>query len=176
MAFYYSNKRLGWDFDLENIISQPSLVDRYLTDEEVTILTTDNLSYPQRIALLWRTIYRVANHFMEDTEYADRWTTCLHEEVCRAPQAQFDKITKTFGYENTESMTKYISKTTNSNNPVSAAANRTHQMRRDSSRLATYWKNEVSRKEVEQVRALTEPIARQYYSNESWEINIFSHE
>ena len=175
-AFYYSNKRLGWDFDLENITSQSSLVTRHLADEKAELLNADDLSYPQRIALLWRVIYRVANNFMEDTKYADRWIISRHEDICREPKRQFSKIAQAFGYEMTDRMNQYIDKTTSGNNPVSADANRAHQVRRDSSQLSTYWKTEVSQEEVEQIRPLTEPLSAQYYDDESWKIKAAPYE
>ena len=176
MAFYYSNKRLGWDFDLENITSQPSLVEHYLTDREVAMMKADDLSYPQRIALLWRVIYKVADCFRQDPEHAERWFICRrHEDICREPQKQFSKITRAFGYEKTDRMQQYIDEITNADNPVSADANRTHQVRRDSSRLATYWKTEVSQEEIEQIRPLTEPFSAQYYDDESWETKAVRH-
>jgi hypothetical protein len=180
MAFYYSNKRLNWDFDLSEIASQKSLVDSYLTDEDVDLLNTDNLPYTARIAILWRIIYRVAGHFeglhrARDGE-GQRWMTCRHEDVCRNPQEQFKKITQTFGLEKTEGMLRFIRSSSGSNNPTSAEDGQAHQLRRNASRLATYWKAKVTAEERDQVRELTSPIAARYYDEESWKIDTAFHD
>lgn len=169
MAFYYSNKRLKWDFDFSHIIRQKELVQDHLA-EEIAVIQSKELNYAQRIGMLWRIIYKVAAEFTDQESESGGWIVCLHEDICRFPHEQFKRIVNRFGYDMNSEMESYIDQTTSASNAVEARKNKIHEMHRDSSSLATYWRRKATTKEIEDVREMTESLASRYYDEASWKI------
>ena len=87
-AFYYSHKRLGWDFDLDNLREQPHLVNDHL-EQEAHLLEQTDWAYPERLAILWRCVNKVLKDFSDTFTEEDTWTLKCHEDFCRRPIQEF---------------------------------------------------------------------------------------
>jgi hypothetical protein len=167
MGFYYSNKRLGWDFDLNELRVQPELLDDHL-EEEISLLDRNDLSYPQRLAVLWRCINRVLHNYAKENDGVDTWACKRHEDLCLDPVSEFKSVFEKLQLEFTPSIAKFIRKSTGARNKTSAKNKETHRLQRNARKLAYYWKEKVSIEERDAVRTITEPIASHYYDDDSW--------
>jgi hypothetical protein len=167
MAFYYSNKRLGWDFDFSNLVSQPHLIDDHLHGEKDLLLEKD-LTYAERMGLLWRCIYKVVSKYNADNESSGGWVVCSHEDLCANPKFEFQRICGAFSLEFDTKITKFINSTTRDSNPTEAASSNAHVLSRNSQALSDYWRDKVGDTEISQVKAMVEDVAEIYYGEKSW--------
>jgi len=168
VAFYWSNKRLGWDFDLDNFREQPHLLEDHL-QEEVSMLQK-SWTYPERIALLWRCVNRVLCNFKGRLENEKTWVVKRHEDLCVQPIVEFNDIFDQLNISFSSLICDYIHKSTSRNNDTFAQYNETHQLQRDSGSLAYYWKQKVSGEERDNIRAIVEPVAERFYDDSTWRV------
>mgnify|MGYP006267262387 CR=1 FL=1 len=168
MAFYYSNKRLGWDFDLDHFLSQDHLLADHLV-EEVPLLERKDLSYAQRMALLWRCVYRVLTDFSHQFEREQSWIVKRHEDICTQPTKEFREIHERVGVPFGKRTEQFINEHMDASNAVQAGG-KTHELQRNSRSLVSYWRQQVTENEVAAVRAITGELASVYYDESTWAI------
>lgn len=168
VAFYYSNKRLGWDFDLNNLRKQTSLLEDHLQEE--ALLLEKDWTYPERLALLWRCINKVLHEFGANCDGEEMWLVKCHEDICINPIKEFNDIFYNLEINMSEHVINYVESSTSSGNTISAQGNDTHQLHRNSEKLAYYWKQRVSVEERDQIRSMTESVAARFYEDESWNL------
>ena len=171
MAFYYSNKRLGWDFDFGQLLAQKHLLEDHLRDE-VVLLQRDDLNYPQRMGLLWRCVYRVLTNFTQDVEAKQSWVVKRHEDICTQPEREFRDVFKRIGSCFDRDVEQFILKHMNTSNSVKAGG-KTHELQRNSRDLVDYWKKHVTADEMNAVRAITDELASFYYNESTWTAGKF---
>lgn len=139
MAFYYSNKRLGWDFDFGQLLVQEQLLDDHLSGE-VGLLHRDDLNYPQRMGLLWRCVYKVLTTFTQEAGEEQSWVLKRHEDICTQPRKEFRDVFRRIGSSFDGEVEQFISKHMNTSNSVKAGG-KTHKLQRNSSGLVDYWRS-----------------------------------
>lgn len=167
VAFYHSHKRLGWDFDLNNLREQPPLLDDYL-QQEASLLERTNWTYPERLAILWRCFNKVLGEFSDTFDGEATWTLKRHEDFCVRPMEEFGDFFRRPNMDFSSSVRQYIQESTSRSNATSAQSNKTHQLQRNSEAVAYYWKRKVSAGERDQIRSITEPVASQFYEDGQW--------
>jgi hypothetical protein len=168
MAFYYSNKRLGWDFDLDHFLSQDHLLADHLV-EEVPLLERKDLSYAQRIGLLWRCVYRALTNFSRELEREQNWVVKRHEDICTQPKKEFSEVFERIGVPFGGDVKQFIDEHMDTSNTVQAEG-KTHKLQRNSRNLVDYWKEHVSKNEITAVRTITGEIASLYYDESTWAV------
>lgn len=168
MAFYYSNKRLGWDFDLDHFLSQERLLADHLA-EEVPLLEREDLSYAQRIGLLWRCLYRVLTNFGRELEGEKGWIVKLHEDICTQPKKEFVEVFERIGVPFGRSVKQFIDEHMDTSNAVQAG-DKTHELQRNSRSLVSYWKKHVTEGEIAAIHAITGELASLYYDESTWTV------
>lgn len=169
LAFFYSNKRLGWDFNLSEFRDQETLVDHYLQDER-KLLEKDNLSYVQRLGLLWRCVYRTLHEFTNEREEYGNWITVRHEDLCLDPPEQFRRIFSTIEREITPEIDAFISDYSQTDNGRRTENAGHDRIKRNSRSLVDYWKKEVSPDEAHSMRDIVGEAAVPYYDEKSWNL------
>ncbi|MCS3626926.1 hypothetical protein GGP53_000755 [Salinibacter ruber] len=168
-AFYYSHKRLGWDFDLSNLREQPHLLNDHL-EQEAHLLEQTDWTYPERLAILWRCVNKVLKDFSDTFAEEDTWTLKRHEDICSRPIQEFGDVFRRLSLDFSLSVKQYIRESTSRRNPTSAQNKETHQLQRNSEEVAYYWKQEITPEERDQIRSITEPVSSHFYMGESWNI------
>jgi len=173
IAFYYSNRRLGWGFDFQHLLQQEALIDTHLHDE-VSLLEREDLSYAQQMGLLWRCVYIVLSAFEDERQNrvdGGAWIAQRHEDLCLTPEETFADMMERLNIPFTGTIRSIVRRKTRSQNSVHAHGNTAHQTERNSQRLAEYWKDRVDRTAVRQIRELTGEVASRYYNEASWEVD-----
>lgn|GEM_PF-3287045 len=158
-AFYYSNKRLGWDFNPNSFIEQNTLLEDYF-EEEVRYFKND-LEYSERLALLWRCIYKYFSIISEQFD-STHLLFVRHEDLCERPMATFDKIFNFLGLSKTKKITDYIVETTSDSNETETPGE-THNLKRDSNQLKNYWQGKISEREKNKMEPYLDTIYKKYY-------------
>lgn len=164
-AFYYSNKRLGWDFDMQHLFNQKELVEKYLYEEQKIFST--RMNYAERISLLWRCINKVLLSYNANSEIGKYWKLVTHEDICVKPQKVFNSIFNEFEIPYTSEIQGHISASTSKTNNTDVGGE-THILERNSKNLKDYWKGKISDSEISALKSITEDIASNYYDERSW--------
>jgi len=170
LAFFHSNRRLGWDFDLSELREQDALVSRYLQDERPLLERGDELSYVQRLGLLWRCIYRTLYEFTKDREGHGNWITVRHEDLCLHSHEQFQRILSAIGKDMTPQLKGSITDHTGRDNRTMTQEGEHDRIKRDSRNLVDYWKDEVSNEEAREMRNIVGEAADPFYGEGSWRL------
>jgi hypothetical protein len=137
-GFVASCLRLGWDYDFENLLAQPLLM-QCLAPWRKEMEQTVGRQGPMldRVALLWRVIYGA----LADGDLAPRSAYLFrYEEAVAAPSAAFGALFDHLGLAFTPDM-------------KAAAAAGADATRADA------WRHQLSAEEIERTRLLTQPEA-----------------
>jgi len=165
-AFCYSLKRLEWNFDFSNFIKQEKLIEEHLRDE--VKLYEKNLSYYEKMALLWRSLYKVMLEKVDGKKGSDGIIIQKHEQFAKNMYESVKTISETFGIEFNSSMKKYIKKI-NNNKRLKVKKNKLHDFDRNPKKITDYWKKYISKKDLNIIRKYSEPISGKFYDEKSWE-------
>jgi hypothetical protein len=169
LAFYYSQKRLGWDFDFRHFLSQEALIEHHLRDEVPQM--EQRLDYAERMALLWRCLYKVLHAFGAEREAAAApWLVVRHEDLCMQPEARVRHLFEALSLAWTPSVRAHVLQRTSGEHGIEATANRHDDLERDTQKLSTYWKQHVTPREMHAVRRVVADIADVYYEAASWDL------
>jgi hypothetical protein len=137
-GFVASCLRLGWDYDFENLLAQPLLMQRlapWRTEMEQTVGRQGPML--DRVALLWRVIYGA----LAEGDLAPRAPYLLrYDEAVAAPTTAFRALFDDLGLAFTPDL------------EATATAGA------DSTRAET-WRTQLSAEEIERVRLMTQPEA-----------------
>lgn len=161
-AFFHSNKRLGWDFDLSNIKNQNQFVDEYLK-AELEYLVDETMNYPRKMAILWRCIYSYLDQLVQ-TDLGQNIMIVRHEDVCTEPEKVFNDIFDFIGLRKNPEIANLIAESTSSDNDVDVKE-KTHVLNRNSAALVDYWKKNVGKDEIESMEPVVSDLLNKYYSN-----------
>lgn len=166
LAFFYSNKRLGWDFDLSNLLSQDELMSDILVDEKA-ILESD-LTYPEKLGILWRCIYKYFKKIKEG-EHSDNILFVRHEDLCEEPEKVFSEIFNFLDLSYDDNLINHINTSTSNDNSVDAGST-IHLLKRNSKFLKNYWKDKITDEEKEKILALVGNLLDYYYQDFEGEV------
>jgi hypothetical protein len=159
-AFYYSNKRLGWDFDLDNLLNQKSLLNDCLADE-AEILNRD-LEHPERLAVLWRCIYKYFLFVSSEVD-SNYLLFIRHEDLCEKPMQVFGQIFNFLGIEMNNKIQDFISISTSSANKTEVNG-QMHVLERNSKKLKGYWESKISGREKKQISNYVDDVMGEFYN------------
>jgi len=168
MAFYNSYKRLGWHFEFAHFLTQEALIENHLQEEVAWMERAEHLSFPQQVGLLWRCVYKVLTDFSREFEDDPAWVVMRHEDLCRRPLEEFERMLAPLPFALNEAARNYIRQTTRDDNPVQVPDGKAHVLNRNAQELAEYWMQRVSADEIDAVRTLTEDVAALYYDPALW--------
>jgi len=172
MAFYYSKKQKGWDFDFNNFLEQPELIDKYLKEEVPLMEKAKNSGYEYRIGLLWKCIYKVLTAFENEHGNETGWIVMKHEDILESPIESFQILCDKLEIQFTDAMRTFILETSFNKTKTLSQENQIHDFKRDSLALKDYWKKNVSLEQCEIIYGLTKEVADLYYPETSWELSI----
>ena len=170
MSFYYSKQQKGWDFDFKNFLEQNELIEFYLKDEMTEMQKAANLSYEQRIGLLWRCIYKVLTAFSNEHTNKKEWIVVKHEDILQSPMDFFQTLCEQLQIQFTAQMKTFVLETSSNNNKVLASENKVHDFVRDTRVLKDYWKQNISEGQMKVIQGITADIADLYYEKDTWQL------
>ncbi len=168
-AVIQSQRRMKWGYNFKWLADQEELLEEKLKPFKKEILEQAPREFiPWEIetqALVWNIFawtiaqYR-ANH--------PHWYIYRHEDLAARPvksfRALYDKLSLDFG----PKVETHIKRYTGDDNPALAEKDKIHTLKRDSKKLIKNWKKKLSEKEIEEIRARTEDVAKEFYGDEDW--------
>jgi hypothetical protein len=167
-AVVSSWKRLGWGFDLYNLLAQPALLRDWLGPmaEEMKIAATEGHDAIDRIALLWRAIYSVV------AEYQSRFPAFIvvrHEDLSREPTKGFAALYRRLGLTYSKEVADVVSASTSKRNPEQLTVEDAYRTAVNSAANVDAWKRRLTLEEAARIRALTAPVASRFYADAEWD-------
>ena len=164
-GFASSLKRLGWNFDFNNFLSQPLFMRDHLEADRAAMESMDKNDIVSQAALLWKIIYR----FVHGTRNLfPQFQVVRHEDLSRDPINGYQALYKNLGMNFTEKVKDIIENSSSSENPTKLAKNKTHSVKLDSRANLDNWKKILSPEEITRVRKITEGVSESFYSDEEW--------
>ncbi|MBL8062875.1 MAG: sulfotransferase [Anaerolineales bacterium] len=164
-GFVSSLKRLGWNFDFNNFLSQPLFMRDHLEADRAAMESMDKNDIIGQAALLWKIIYR----FVHSTRSGfPQFKIVRHEDLSLDPIGGYQALYKSLGLGFTERVKDIIQNSSSSENPAKLAKNKTHSVKLDSRANLDNWKKILSAEEITRVRKITEGVSESFYSEEEW--------
>lgn len=164
-GFAGSLKRLGWNYDFNNLLNQPFLMRDHLEADRAAMEAMDKSDIISQAALLWKFIYR----FVHSTrESFPQFHIVRHEDLARDPIPGFQSLYQSLGLNFTARAQSIIENSSNSENPARLARNKTHSVKLDSRASLDNWKKILSADEISRVRNITEGVWQAFYTDADW--------
>ena len=162
ISFVGSMKAAGWDFPVENLFKQKSLMTEWLNQFaaliESMINDPDNYDINDRLALLWNALHVVILRYQN--QYP-KWLFIKYEDIAMNPVIGFSRIFDYLRLGLNRDILDYIKCYTsaeNSTEPFSTA-----YRPRDPASCLHNWRERLSDHEVERVKIATSGVARVVY-------------
>jgi hypothetical protein len=163
-GFVSSVRRFGWRFDFRHWLDQPALIRDLLADWERMFRTTE-LDPVGEAAMVWRGIYGAVARFRTSRP---SWIFVRHEDLALDPRSGFQDLAKRVGIEWTDSLERFVGRSSSAENPVEGRVGDTVSVTRNSRELRDVWKKRLSPVEVDRIRSLVEPVAGEFYTEDEW--------
>lgn len=165
-AFATSYRRIHEPNRFPDLLAQPSLMAGPLAPFSGDIHRASREDDPiVRAAILWRVVYAVVDDYRSRHP---RWEIRRHEDLALRPFDTFPILFERLGLGFTPNARRFLRATTDPANPVEAPPGTLHQLRRDSRRLVSEWKERLSPAEVNRIRRHTGEVADRFYPSETW--------
>lgn len=164
-AFCSSIKLRQWQFDFNNFLRQPLLMERYLSvfRSEIEQYAKRPPDMVDQAILLWNCIYHTVREYK--AEHPD-WLFVRHEDLSRDPVDGFRRLFRVLGLNFSDRVLEYVRYTSAEGNPVEPPD--MNQFVRDSKRLVRDWVNRLTADEILHIRRRTAGVSEFFYSEQDW--------
>lgn len=160
-AFASSLKRLGWNFDFNDLLNQPLLMRGILEpfrDRMRSIQPDDVIG---QASLLWTMIYRTVH---STRDLIPDLLVVRHEDLSRDPITGFRSLYESLSLGFTPRVEKSILASSSSENPAELSRKKVHSVKLDSRANVDNWKKRLTDEEASRVREMTQDVLALYYS------------
>jgi hypothetical protein len=159
--------RLGWPFDLGDLLHQPLLMRDWLEPFRADLENAirDGESVVARASLLWSMVYSVVGRLAADRP---NLVVVRHEDLSLDPEWGFRQLYQELGLAFNNSARQAVLQSSASGNPKQVSQNAAYATRLDSRANLSNWKKRLGAEDVQRVRSLTAQVASQFYSPEDW--------
>lgn len=159
-AFIASLKEKDWHFDFNDFLKQKKLLNTCLKDYAGTIqeYAREEKDLVRQGILLWNIVYSVVYYYQK--KYNTKWYFARHEDLSEEPLNEYQRIFDFFDLEFNNNVKTYIEDSTR---PKSE-----DRLKRDARRNITLWKKRLTQKEIDQIKAETQPVWEHFYTEEDW--------
>lgn len=165
-AFVSSIKRFNWRSPLAELLDQPLLMRDYLAPfkAEMNEYARDRYSVVEQAAVFWKLLYFMVDQYRGKH---DDWYFVRHEDLSLEPLAGFEALYAFCDLPFTAEIANQIAAFTSPDNPDDIG-DHTGVARVNSRANIWSWKQRLTPDEIATVRALTRPVADQFYDAEAW--------
>lgn len=164
-GFASSLKRLGWNFDFDNLLNQSLLMHDHLEADRAALESIDKNDIISQGAYLWKCIYR----FVYQTgKLFPQFNIIRHEDFSLDPIAGFQNLYQSLNLDFTEEVKMTILNSSSSENPNRLARNKTHSVNLDSRANVDNWKKILSTEEITKIRNITDDVSSHFYAEHEW--------
>jgi hypothetical protein len=159
-------KRLGWTFDFTHLLDQPLLMRERLEPFRTEMEDARSRDPISQAALLWRLVYFVVADYSRQVPGV---RVVRHEDLARDPVGSFADLYALLGLSFTEGARLAVAKSSDHRNPSEATRADPYSVTLDTAANLELWRTRLTSDEIARVRATTEHVARQYYSDADWD-------
>jgi len=159
--------KLGWSFDMRDLLNQPLLLRDWLEPfkgEMEKILESPGDLIAQS-CLLWRMVYQSVNELRKEIP---ELIILRHEDISFDPVDEFSRLYQYLGLEYSTEIQSAIRAASSGKNPSETSERSVHSVRIDSRSLVKSWKQRLSSADIDRIRQLTNDVAPIYYTDEDW--------
>ena len=164
-AFASSLKRLGWNFDFNDLLNQPLLMRDHLEPYRGQMQAVKVDDVIGQASLLWTMIYKTVH---SQGQLDRRLVIVRHEDLSRDPVSGFRELYAALGLDFTSHAEDEILNSSSSENPTELSRRKTHSVKMDSRASIETWKTKLSADEIKRIRDMTEESARLFYPDPNW--------
>jgi hypothetical protein len=159
-AFVASLKVKDWQYDFNNYLSQPNLMNTYLKDYQETIddFSKNKKDIIDQGILLWNTIHETIAYYQK--KYKNEWYFVKHEDLSIDPISEFNKMFSKLNLILDSKVENYINETTNGSEQS--------DFKRNSAKNIKTWKNRLSDDEIERIKIGTGNVWNKFYTDNDW--------
>jgi hypothetical protein len=164
-AFASSLKRLEWNFDFNDLLSQPLLMNDLLEPfrEEMESVPAEDLI--AQGSLLWKMVYSIVRDFgVQNPDFI----IVRHEDLSLEPVKQYEALYRSLGLNFTPSAQKAVAGSSSSANPGELSTTDIHGYKLDSRASLHRWKQRLTGEEIDRIASLTAEVAARYYPEVEW--------
>jgi hypothetical protein len=164
-GFASSLKRLGWPFQIRDLLAQPLLMRDHLEPDRAAMEAIQADDIIGQASLLWSMLYRTVHKTLQARPDL---IGVRHEDLSRDPVQGFRDLYQKLGFEFTPKVEETILTSSSSENPTELSKKKTHSVKLDSRANLDNWKKRLSAEEITRIRKLTEGVSHLFYSDEEW--------
>ncbi|HLA05870.1 MAG TPA: sulfotransferase [Anaerolineales bacterium] len=165
VGFASSLKRLGWNFDFNDLLNQPLLMRDHLEPYRVQMRSIQADDIIGQAALLWAMIYRTVH---TTRKLNPDIIVVHHEDISSEPVPGYRNLYSSLGLDYSARVERMILNSSSSENPVELPKNRVHAVKLDSRANMDNWKKRLTVDEINRIRKLTEETAELFYPDMTW--------
>lgn len=159
-AFASSLKRLGWNFDFNDLLDQPLLMRDHLEPYRQRMQAVRADDVIGQASLLWTMIYR----FVHSTvKLNPDFIIVRHEDLSREPLGGFHDLYSSLGLAFTSQVEQGILSSSSSENPAELSRGKVHSVKLDSRANVDNWKKRLTDEEIARVLEITGDALELYY-------------
>ncbi len=164
-AFCASIKLRRWQFDFNNLLRQPLLMERYLSAFrcEIDHYAKHPMDIVDQGILLWKCIYQTVREYQAEHP---NWLFVRHEDLASDPVNEFQRIYSALDLNFTDRVLEYVRYTSAEGNPVEPRDK--DQFVRDSRRIVKHWVQRLTPGEISHIRHKTAGVSEVFYSEHDW--------
>jgi hypothetical protein len=159
-----SYERLSWRFPLAELKRMDALMADHL-QPILGDLDVDALDDHENRAVMWRCYYRALSTYLDRNP---GMVAVRHEDLSARPVEVLRNLYDRLGLRFDTRVQTLVTEHTRPGNPGAATGDRVHQLRRDSSAIATGWRSTVDPELRARIRARVEPEASRWYGDADW--------
>lgn len=167
-AFCSSLKMKDWNFDFNNFLNQPLLMDRYLAsfEKEIRDFAKEERCIIDQGILLWNCIHHTVKIYMQNHS---EWMFVRHEDLSDNPLENYELIFQKFDLKFTSRVKKGILESSGSHNPTEPLSDKpSDELKRNSKENIKNWKKRLSPEEIETIRSRTNELSNTFYKEHDW--------
>lgn len=164
-AFASSLKRLGWNFDFNDLLDQSLLMRDHLEPYRGQMQAIKADDVIGQASLLWTMIYRFV---YSAGQLNPDFILVRHEDLSRDPVNGFRDLYMALGLDFTPRVEKRILNSSSSENPPELPRKKAHSVKLDSRANVENWKKRLTEDEIARIREITAETARLFYPESNW--------
>lgn len=157
-AIHYSTAKQNWRLDIENLIRQPELMEKYGNDISAVHWTLAKENAAASIAILWKLMVRINTQLHSETGLK----LVTHEALCLEPVETASQICSHFGIPFTPKLERYVLEHSGGAR-VEAIGNRTHDFVRNSQAIPDAWRGRLNAYDEAVMREIVGEEVISYY-------------
>jgi len=163
-AFASSLKRLGWMFQMHDLLDQPLLMRDYLEPYRSEMSALPDEDVVGRAALLWKMIYQVVDEYRRSHP---NFLVVRHEDLSLDPLHGFRRLYSELDLDLTPGAQASIMRSSSEANPSEISS--VHATRVDSRLNLGNWRRRLDPAEIDRIRGITAGVVEGYYPEGAWE-------